>query len=106
MSTVAERVAAGVKYLDSVLPEWRNKVSVNTFNIRSSEDCVLGHLFKSNAEDNSEFYSDGFDYGLRNYVGHDRLVEFGFDVPGSSLATEDAEYNELQQEWERVLADA
>lgn len=45
--TVGERVENGAKLLDDYASDWFNFVDMDTFDIQSTEHCVLGQLFGS-----------------------------------------------------------
>lgn len=47
MSTVAERVAAGAKWLDGRHPRWLDLVDVKVLDLASCGRCVLGQVFGS-----------------------------------------------------------
>jgi hypothetical protein len=96
MFDVEDRVAAGIVWLDSQEPDWRERVNIETFNIRQTCDCVLGQVFEDNARSD---WASGFDYVVSTGLLSVReRVDFGFD----SLL--DTEWEPLQAEWTRVLA--
>lgn len=45
MSKQLERVQRGARLLDEKVPEWFNKIDIETLNIASCLKCVLGQLF-------------------------------------------------------------
>lgn len=103
MSTVAQRVAAGVEWLDANYPDWRDNVTLEYFDIQDSSKCVLGQLFESEA-----FDEDGYWYAIhRGYV--EDVEELGFDGQDYDSNGEYIglliDYEFLQEEWTRVLSD-
>jgi hypothetical protein len=42
---VAERVAAGVAWLDENVPGWAERIDLEQLNLASCQRCVLGQLF-------------------------------------------------------------
>jgi hypothetical protein len=46
ITTVAERVALGVAWLDNVVPDWRVRVDPGSLDLDDPERCVLGQVFR------------------------------------------------------------
>lgn len=76
------KVARGARYLDRVKPDWYGLVDVETLNLISAEDCVLGqvfgdyetglsHLFGGNGPD----LTDRIEYGFTNTAVFEDLPE-------------------------------
>lgn len=99
MSTIAERVSAGIALLDEKVPDWRERVSVEDFDIRSTYNCILGQVF------------GGVDAGY--HVGLERLglekcsccyeentvASCGFDVDFGDDMDFAMQFTLLQDEW-------
>lgn len=101
--SAAERVAKGVTWLDSNVPDWRGKVEVSKFDILSTCRCVLGQIFEAEAEEYD--YDDGYSYAEDNLLSREQAVDLGFDAKydfSTGLLFE-SDYRELQKEWLRVL---
>ncbi len=45
MSTVVERVARGVEFLDVECPGWADRVDLARLNMAHQNDCMLGQLY-------------------------------------------------------------
>lgn len=96
MSTIEERVASGVEWLNANYPGWRDRVMINDFSIESTCRCVLGQLFNTEA---TEIYTDGFGYAINSQIlTYAEAGAFGFDIAVGD------NWGDLQSEWERVLA--
>jgi len=104
MDTVEERVDRGVAWLDANVSDWRNKVSINDFNIRSGCRCILGQVFADKVVDTG-LGEDGFDYARDEYLSGWEAAWLGFDLDSAdaSLPYQD-QWNGLQKEWERRLS--
>lgn len=79
MSGVAERVAAGARFLDEHEPGWWQRINVSRLNLSDSCRCIRGQL---------DGDADEFDPNL------------GFDI---YPLDDDAAYDELTAEWRRVI---
>lgn len=120
MSTIAERVQAGVDWLDINAPGWVDKVEVISFNIRNTCQCVLGQVFASKVNESQGIY-DGFGYvttGREKVLSWEESENLGFDQPEppmkAYMTDEDWEqfdiqneqnWVDLQKEWERVITE-
>jgi hypothetical protein len=111
MSTVAERVSAGIALLDEEIPNWRDKIDLTELNIRSTRNCVLGQVFKT--DDDS--WENGYDRGrsVLNFQdcsccsGEGQLnpYDYGFDASQDDDDLDvDTQFNQLQEEWKRQLS--
>lgn len=92
MSTAAERVSAGAEMLDALEPGWRDRINVETFDIYSTTECVMGQL--SNG--------DGYNAGVAYYgLDGDTAREYGFDLTYAEYRSErEPEYwQALQDAW-------
>lgn len=54
----ADAVARGTAYLDRVMPDWFTRVEILPLDLGSSCTCVLGQIFKSEAEALRDQYLD------------------------------------------------
>lgn len=68
-------VSNGVAWLDANYPDWRSKVNVETLNIRSWGQCILGQVF--GLKDMPPHPKDLENYGWRvdNEETNKRLIE-------------------------------
>lgn len=89
--TVTERVAAGVALLDREQPGWDSKVNLDTLNIASSWNCVLGQLY-------GDELTGGKALDLKWVVA----VRCGFDRHSGELRVV---FDELTDEWKRVISE-
>lgn len=105
MATVAERVQRGIELLDAEGPNnWRERIDISTFKIRSACGCVLGQVFMDEGLNACE---TDWEYGL--FKAFDSTIDpsyFGFEATGSKsshLVAED--WKALQAEWIRRLTE-
>lgn len=95
MASVAERVAAGMAFLEERRPYAAGEINLNWLDIRDCFDCALGQLYGS------------FDMG-REALGLSVLAadEMGFTCASTADASDaagDDEFAELTAEWRRVI---
>lgn len=110
MSTVQERVVAGVAWLNATVEEWRDRISPPDLNIESPCLCICGWVFGDGGEVATfgplgpwpwtEKRLTGFDF-MDSITGPVWLEDHGFEAE----TIDQAEWDALQVEWERVLAD-
>ena len=43
--TTKQRVLAGIQLLNKKVPDWRQKIDINKFDIRDCSQCVLAQIF-------------------------------------------------------------
>lgn len=81
-------VAHGVAWLDANCPDWRQRVNLETLNIRSWSKCVLGQVF--GIPNMPSLPKDLTDYGWRadNEEDNQRLIEEWKQVINSSCTKE------------------
>lgn len=103
MSSISERVAAGVEWLDGVLPNWWKTLSIDPseFSMSDGCHCVIGQL---NPDGD---YNDAIDYHWLD-LDDQTAIARGFHHEGQVLKYEDydglfAEYAALTDEWTRVI---
>lgn len=94
MTAIAKRVAGGVAILDRDVPGWADAIDLNTLDIESTCDCVIGQLFRR-PEDASGRYKPelGFDCEQR------------YPITDAELARRGREYKALTREWLRVIVE-
>lgn len=98
--TIRERVERGAAWLDSVKPEWRSVINLDTFDIADVAYCVVGQVFR--AEAIAEGHSDGYDYVYEHYVlpgSGPWMTNRGFDASDFTPGA----YSDLQTAWQRYL---
>ncbi len=96
MSTIAERVAAGVAWLDENRPDWWLDVDLDKLVLSSPCRCVLGQLYGE--------YEDApiVDVNTDDEVA----VAHGFNAGGHDHpAGPFAEFAALESEWRRVITE-
>lgn len=87
-----DRIARGAALLDEQRPGWRDEIDVETLDLASECDCILGQLHGD--------YLEGVDMLDLNLP--DR-VACGFDIL-SGVRDEDKAYARLTAEWRQALA--
>ncbi len=95
MSTIAERVARGVAWLDETRPGWAERVDLDRLDLASPCRCVLGQEFGDYFE---IVWSDGAPPDTQAY---------GFNAasPASGRQAQSREFDALEAEWRRVIAE-
>ena len=95
MSTISERVARGVAWLDGVLPDWWRMVDLGQLVLSSPCRCVLGQL-----------YGDYMDSPLVDEHGDEAGVDRGFNASGAEWTDQTySEFEALEREWRRVITE-
>lgn len=61
---IRDRVTRGVEFLDTEVPDWRDYIDLETLDIASGDNCVLGQVFRALGHDAGE---SGFIYALMVY---------------------------------------
>lgn len=94
--TIEERVAKGVEFLDSRLPDWWQTHSINLdkFHLAEACNCVIGQVAPF-----PEF-DDAIDAGWLD-LDYSTAYEMGFFAGHAWL--NEATYDELTAEWRRVI---
>jgi len=115
MSTVAERVQKGIDLLDAHGPEnWRERIMLHEFNIKSACNCVLGFVYADATMDEGSLYCSTNDMGyykgkeLLNIYESGQSADYGFDAhtfgySGDFDSRLRQDYEALQSEWLRRL---
>lgn len=99
MTSVQERVAKGVEFLDARRPTWRHDINTERLDLISFTHCVLGQL----GEGYGGYETEAQRLGLVS-AGREDEIAYGFfpaGDPGRSMQ-EDAAF--LTAEWKRVLS--
>ena|SRR5687767_7641676 len=102
---LAQRIKAGVTWLDTNAPGWRSKVDVAKLDVRYPTQCVLGQVFKGPI--GSGYWPngmDGFDHAYHT-LGMEFPVDYGFDAE-SFIGWKEMkyQYGELTAQWKRELS--
>lgn len=93
-----KQVKRGVDFLDEHRPGWHRKIQLDSLNMKSKRECILGQVFGDFGEGKEEL-------GIK--VG----AEYGFALPvGQSFYNHHLPWKELQSYWveainERLLFD-
>lgn len=97
-STVPERVANGVAWLDATTPDWAERIILTDFDIENPCRCVLGQVFANQGGYSGGLAKTGFDVeDLDSSVNW--TIEHGFDAPGAGRL----EWFAIQREWKRAI---
>lgn len=106
IESTAAAVAEGARLLDEYewpagLKPWFDRIDLSTLNVAMADSCVLGQLFRDQAE-----YDSGYLAGLQELEAHtDALVfdmpfEYGFNVGGPTCCYADAE-----EQWTKLIVE-
>lgn len=95
MATVAERVAAGVAWLDAKAPGWIDRVDLDELQMASTCSCVLGQLFHG-------YYYAPITLGEAMLCGFDTELDV---EDAESAARASKEFVALTDEWRRVITE-
>ena len=100
----SEQIAAGIKWLNQIRPQWFDKVNLDTLNLGKCSLCVLGQLFGDEPEVETEFmYTAGFGYAQARLGLTDRICQsLGFAVD-HSLPNSELRYEILTNEWKEAI---
>jgi hypothetical protein len=129
--SAADRVAAGTAWLDERVPHWWERVTLPEFNIADKCACVLGQVFRPDAEAYVDEHGDDLDpepimladdfgTGTKLASGYawavdnehllslERARELGFEAiyrPNDYYDDEDerSDYGQLQAAWREVI---
>lgn len=107
--TIEQRVAAGVRYLDTYVPAWVEEITLPDLDMRSDCSCVIGQVVGTY----DSILVDGWDHpkGIRLVTAEEAAV-LGFDslARATNFDARDSyedryaeEFEALQAEWERVI---
>lgn len=95
--SVSKRVKGGAALLDEKVPEWYNKVNLDSLNMNSYTNCVLGQCFPGMSYFEEVWPKLGIE-------GDEMEEELGFALP---VIRRDSEvnklYGNLTQEWTKVI---
>lgn len=85
--TIKARVERGIKLLDEKIPDWFNKIDVETLNMSDSSKCIIGQLLAS--------YDNYYHLGIKDFGG---TCWYGFNSYTYMVAYSN-EWKELDKEW-------
>jgi len=68
METPQERIARGAAWLDATVPNWIDRIDLQTLNLWSPWRCVLGQVFGP-ADREQGYYRSGYGHGRELLVG-------------------------------------
>lgn len=110
MSTINERVQAGIALLDEKGPaDWRERIDLGKLDLAYMSRCILGQVF-------GDFYAGARDLGFKEewawYVNERDTAPYGFwrdaslpDAYGDEdLQESEDEYAQLTAAWKAALA--
>lgn len=109
--TLANNVARGAAWLDTVAPDWADRVNLSTLDLRSSTHCVAGQALAPGEEGSGNGYGRMLDLlGYCNGVTTPPDVTYGFTHPdrdltdgtdpyGSAASPADPRLEELRALW-------
>lgn len=101
METLRIRVQRGAELLDETVPDWAERV-LETIEMSSTRCCILGQVFKAEAQEWESSWNTGYHEGLS-------LLHLNTDRAGANGFTsfeEDGEgrWEELNMRWRRQVA--
>lgn len=99
MKTIAERVLAGVMWLDMVAPMWRGRIRLGDLDMRQPTRCIIGQVFQNYWNTQRHF---GFTDAQMAAMGFQAETPEGRDVYGVYVPS--PEYGELADAWRAVLS--
>jgi hypothetical protein len=92
MNEYDKRVANGIRFLDAVKPDWRESVNLDTFDLSSIFQCIIGQVFGS--------YNDVFPWIYVNEVHVDFEFAKALGFNGNTSTDEDSEIDrEAEMAW-------
>jgi hypothetical protein len=106
--SIAERVAAGVKYLDENVHDWLDKIELTELDMASDCSCVIGQVIGmyDMVLDEHPF----FDKAPVRLISMEEGARLGFDSTGRAATRDDSgdtqyaeEFAALQYEWKRAI---
>lgn len=104
---VRDRVLAGVAFLDETVPDWRERINLDTLDVSSGQNCVLGQVFAHKATESGS----GFLYAIETFGGGWEWIDGewrvwqtdrGFALDGTTSYQH--ENTVLNRAWRLVLA--
>jgi hypothetical protein len=105
MNTIAQRVAAGVAYLDKEAggPGWASHIDLDRLDLQDAYDCVLGQLY-------GDFDLMPFHWAASSAEDGFRFaVEKGFHIActccygGDDVTAQDKDWDALTAQWRQVI---
>lgn len=64
------------EWLDTVRPGWAKLIDIDTLSLTSGATCVLGQVFRREAEKSRYYFSTGWDYARTRYASVDNNSAF------------------------------
>lgn len=98
MIETCDRVAAGAKLLDRVVPGWAERVDFDSLDMSDGMNCILGQLFGENVKTPPGHY--GYNVGTRILADADPdfgAINYGFDL--RTFSATDSEWEDLRWAW-------
>lgn len=94
------RVDRGIWRLDNFGPEdWRERINLDTLDLRSLSNCILGQLYGEDPED-----WQGWRRGMISLFPHLDRPEWNDIATVNGFDASDGDYDELTEEWKRALS--
>ena len=90
MTTIEERVEAGAEWLDANRPGWVDRINLETLDLGSTCNCVLGQEFK------------GFNTAVKRHMGDDYELAgaWAFTLQSDrGFLVDDQHFSDLTQAW-------
>ncbi len=88
-----KEVRRGIALLDTMVPDWKSRISLETLNMAYSKECILGQVF--------EDYNTGL--LALNLLG-DEPLQYGFAIYAPAQSHTSEVYASLFAEYERLNA--
>ncbi len=93
--TLDERVAKGSQWLDQKQPGWRQKINIDTLDVESMYNCVLGQVFGS------------FSHAIHDCGIPLSILDWGFCCPikySRDKSVVSQAFGKLTAAWKKVLS--
>lgn len=101
MATIAERVQAGVEFLNEKMPGWEKKINLDTLDLADGRHCILGQIFAAYAKTGRSGYNYGCEY-FGFFADTEYLYNCRFDYGFSINNT--GSFQELTAEWWNAIS--
>lgn len=95
---VAARVAVGADWLDERHPGWVDAIDIDTLDMASDCNCILGQQFGDYANAVDDYPGEGDDF-----LTTDETTALGFYAGGADSDTGRRDYPLLTAEWKRLI---
>src|SRR5690554_6898255 len=102
-TTLSQRVAKGVAWLDQLMPGWHNKVHLSVLDANSPDHCIAGQVFR---DQGGQFFIAQLPSELSYFCPY----RYGFGLwPGQDYMNcpeeEAVAYEDLTELWASVIQD-